>query len=175
MPAQTIVSYTSRSKCLRTAMVLLFPMGMIMLPALLMKNWLWLLLPGISLPAIVPFWAFCLYRAFVRVSAVSLSLDGIHESSWVFGAGLIKWNELSDISTVYYGPNRWLLLITHDPRPIWDRMSTISSLFSRFQSMFVRSPFMVPEHLIEGSLEDLRTKIQKYRETNVKATSNQAL
>jgi hypothetical protein len=180
-----MVIYSSRLKCLTVAVLLLFPMTIILSPVVLILSGLIHLPRAIellyfvgsvtALPFIFPFWAFCLYRAFVLCPAVSLSFEGIHETSWVLSPGLIRWTEISSISTVRYGLKRWLLIITHDPQPVWERMPIIKRLGSKFQSVFVVSPFMMPEHLIEGSLDDLVDKIQNYYEINIRTISNNSL
>jgi len=180
-----IVIYTSSSKCLKTAFLLILPMGIILSPGLFILfdtpppviKYVLLCYSIMSVPFVIfcmlPPWVFCLYRGFVHRPAITLSSAGIHDTSSVFGAGSIGWAELSTISIDYQGPSRWLFLVPYDPRPIWNRMSLIRRLYSKIQSPFVLSPFMVPEHLIEGSLDELATKIRTYRETNIKATSNE--
>jgi hypothetical protein len=182
-----VVIYSSRLKCLAVGLLLLIPMGIITFPIFLiffgtipfppiikyffLFIWVLLTLPLIAF-VMLPFVGFCLYRASVHRPAVTLSNEGIYETSWVFSPGLIKWDELSSISVANYG-KRWLLLITHDPRPIWDRMSLFSRLHSKLQSVFVQSPFMIPEHLIEGSLDELARKIQTYRGTILEPVANE--
>ena len=180
---RTII-YTSRSKNLKVLRLVTILIGIILIPAYLILGGL-IHLPGIitffslfvsffGFIFFTPYWLSCLYRSFVRLPAVSLSREGIYEASWFLGAGLIKWSELSGFSVDNNGSNRWLLIISHDPQPIWNRMSILKRLGSKANSIFARSPFLIPEYLIEGSIDDLVLKIQEYSEANVKTISKES-
>jgi hypothetical protein len=189
-PEHIIITYTSRSKCIIVAIQLLILIGIIFSPAFMILSgrnlfpwvieifYLAVSIIGMALLfplSIGPLLIFCVYRAVVRYPAVSLSAEGIHDTSSFLSPGLIRWNEFSSFSTYLKGSKRWLVIITHDPKPILDRMPIIKRIVCKISFFFEQSPFMIPEFLIEGSIDDLVVKIQDYYELNIKPILNESL
>ena len=148
--------------------------GTVPLERIIVMKYFYLSVSLIGVVAIVPYWIFCLPRSFKRHPAVSLSEEGILETSWFFSPGLIRWSEIASFSIDHRDSKSFLVIITHDPQPILNRMFILKRLACRMNFTFERSPFMIPDYLIEGSLNELAIKIQDYYETHVKSISSES-
>jgi hypothetical protein len=62
----------------------------------------------------MPFLFFFLRRTFVRRPAVTISEQGVLDEASALGAGLVRWEELSDIGIHRFGIGRWIALVVRN-------------------------------------------------------------
>ena len=157
------VIYSSRPKCAVMSCLAALMVAMAVVPI-----WIHPLALVIAVPALVlflPFLWFFAQRVFVRRPAVTISDEGVYDSASPLGAGLVRWEELSDIGIYRFGLGRWLALVVRDPGSVLSRRPLFHRVVGRINAVFVPSPFSIPENTIDGSLDSLLDEIQSYYET----------
>lgn len=97
-----------------------------------------------------------------RKPALIVSAEGILDQSTYIAAGLIKWEEISDIDFVELSGQTFLGIYTHDPDLIINRSSSFKSMLNKMNKGLLDTQVNIPVKILDCSMEELIETINYY-------------
>lgn len=103
------------------------------------------------------------YRLLKPAPSVIINEEGIFDNASVFGAGLIRWEEIESMFLYKIMDNSFLGIVPVDIETILARQSVIKRFSFKMNKGMTQAPFAIPEVVLPMSVEELLAKIQLYR------------
>ena len=116
--------------------------------------------PLFSLPLI-----YICYRLLKPSPSVIINQEGIFDNASVFGAGMIRWEEIESMFIYKIMDNSFLGIIPVNLETILARQSIIKRFLFRLNKGMSQAPFAIPAGGLPMSVEELLAKIQLYRKS----------
>jgi len=109
------------------------------------------------------FWA--LFRLFNPTPSVIVNRDGITENASAIGAGLIRWDEIAEVTIYKMNYTTNLGIIVTDPESLFRRLPSGKSSLMRASYKLTQCPISIPQSTLPVSAEDLAQQIIAYRQS----------
>jgi hypothetical protein len=106
------------------------------------------------------------YRLLKPAPSVIINEEGIFDNASLFGAGMIRWEEIESMFIYKIMDNPFLGIIPVSLETILARQSSIKRFFFKMNKGMTQAPFAIPESVLPMSVEELLAKIQLYRSSH---------
>ena len=106
------------------------------------------------------------YRLLKPTPSVIINKEGIFENASVFGAGLIRWEEIESMFIYRIMDNAFLGIIPVNLEAVLARQSPIKRILFRMNKGMAQAPFAIPGGGLPMSAEELLSRIVAYRESH---------
>jgi len=121
----------------------------------------------ITLLLAVAFLGFCflyfLKRRLSSTPSIVINSEGIVDNSTAFGAGMIKWEDIEDVSHYYYEGQPYLEIIPRDKKAFLQKQTPISRFIMRANSLIHGPLILIPVVTLPMSVKEIESTIVKYR------------
>ncbi|HEX6189909.1 MAG TPA: STM3941 family protein [Pyrinomonadaceae bacterium] len=104
------------------------------------------------------------YRLLKPTPSVIINQEGVFENASVFGAGLIRWEEIESMFIYQVMNNAFLGIVPVDLDAILARQPPIKRFLFKMNKGMAQAPFAISEGGLPMSVEELLSRIVSYRE-----------
>ena len=169
------VIYSSTEKCANLALASVVWLAACITILVLVSHPIAITIASLGIVFVAPFIIFFFRRWYSRLPAVTITPEGIRDSAWAMGAGLIYWEEITDCSVVRYALSDWLVFRVTNPRSILRRMPLHKRIGAQIAGLFLPSAFMIPGNTIEVSSQELLETVKSYYRKYVEKTEQDVI
>jgi hypothetical protein len=103
------------------------------------------------------------YRLLKPAPSVIINQEGIFDNASIFGAGLIRWEEIKSMFVYAIGNNPFLGIVPVDIETVLARQSGIKRFIFRMNKGMTEAPFAIPGGGLPITADELLAKIESYR------------
>lgn len=103
------------------------------------------------------------YRLLHPMPSVIINQEGIFDNASLFGAGMLRWEEIENMFVYQIMDSKFLGLVPADPETVIARQPAIKRFFFKMGKGMSPAPFAIPEDGLPMPAEELLAKAQLYR------------
>ena len=104
------------------------------------------------------------FRLLKPAPSVIINQEGIVDNTSVFGAGLIRWEEIEGMFIYTVMDNAFLGIVPVNLEAVLARQPTMKRFLFRMNKGMAQAPFAISGGGLPMSIEELFSKIESYRE-----------
>jgi hypothetical protein len=104
------------------------------------------------------------YRLLKPKPALIINQEGIVDNTSVFGAGLIRWEEIESMFIYRVMDNAFLGIVPVNLEAVLDRQPPVKRFLFKMNKGMAQAPFAISGGGLPMSVEELLSRIESYRE-----------
>lgn len=129
--------------------------------------WKIIIVSWVGIPLFGFSFLYACYRLIVPKPAVIISQQGIFDNASALSAGLVRWEEIAEISIYKFNMQRYLGIVPLDIEAFLQRQPVFKRWLMKINMHTGLAPINIPQITLRMKVDELMLRIQEYRQNHL--------